>query len=39
MSGSSVTQLVNSLNRDKGPTVYVFRCLHCKGPKFHIDFP
>jgi uncharacterized protein len=38
MSGSSVTRLVNSLNRDKGPTVYVFRCLHCKGPKFHIDF-
>lgn len=39
ISGGAATRLLDSLNRDSGPTIFVFRCLHCEGPKFYIDRP
>lgn len=38
ISGSAATRLLDSLNKDQGPTVYVFRCLKCLAPHFHIDY-
>jgi uncharacterized protein CbrC (UPF0167 family) len=37
ISGSAATRLLDSLNRDSGPTAYIFRCLHCDKHHFHID--
>ena len=37
ISGGAALRMLESLNRDKGPTAYLFRCLHCGEPKFHID--
>ncbi|CAN5541940.1 CbrC family protein [soil metagenome] len=37
ISGGAATRLVDSLNRDKGPTAYVFICRHCNAVKFHVD--
>jgi len=37
ISGGAATRLLDSLNRDKGPTAYVFQCLHCNKHHFHID--
>jgi len=31
--------VVASLDRDKGPTAYLFQCLHCRTHLFHVDFP
>lgn len=39
ISGGAATRLLGSLNRDKGPTVYLFRCLACAQYHFHIDQP
>lgn len=39
ISGSAATRLLDGLHRDHGPTVYVFRCLHCGRHHFHIDRP
>ncbi|HEY2017445.1 MAG TPA: CbrC family protein [Bryobacteraceae bacterium] len=33
------SQLLESLDRDRGPTAYVFQCLHCRRYLFHIDSP
>ena len=33
------SRLVESLNRDNGPTAYVFECLHCHRRLFHVDEP
>ncbi len=38
ISGGAATRLVRSLNRDRGPTAYVFQCLHCSAHRFHIDW-
>jgi uncharacterized protein CbrC (UPF0167 family) len=38
ISGGAATRLLNSLQRDSGPTLYVFRCLNCKRHHFHVDF-
>jgi uncharacterized protein CbrC (UPF0167 family) len=32
-------EMVESLDRDKGPTAYLFQCLHCRTRLFHVDFP
>lgn len=37
ISGGAATRLLNSLARDKGPTAYLFQCLHCETYKFHVD--
>ncbi len=37
ISGGAATRLVDSLNKDKGPTVYVFHCPRCLKHHFHID--
>ena len=39
ISGGAATRMLGSLNRDAGPTAYVFRCLHCERHHFHIDQP
>jgi|SRR5262245_7376294 len=39
ISGGAATRLLNSLQRDRGPTAYVFQCLHCRKYLFHIDQP
>ena len=39
ISGGAATRLFNELSLDKGPTAFVFRCLHCETPHFHIDQP
>lgn len=36
-SGSAATQLLQSLDREGGPTAFVFRCLTCGRPHFHVD--
>lgn len=37
ISGSAATRLLQSLDRDKGPTAYVFGCLHCDAKNAYID--
>jgi len=39
ISGGAATRLLASLDRDAGPTAYLFRCLRCEQPHFHIDGP
>ena len=39
ISGAAATRLLGSLDRNTGPTVYLFRCLVCEEPHFHIDRP
>ena len=39
ISGGAATRLLNSLNLERGPTVYLFRCLKCEAARFHIDGP
>jgi len=38
ISGGAAVRLVNSLDKDRGPTAYIFECLHCQTPRFHIDY-
>ncbi len=37
LSGSAATRFIDSLNRDSGPTVFLFQCLHCQRLRFYID--
>ena len=37
ISGAAARRMLDSLQRDAGPTAYVFRCLHCEGYKTFID--
>ncbi len=39
ISGGAAHQLYRSLNRDKGPTAYVFQCRHCERNLAYIDSP
>jgi uncharacterized protein CbrC (UPF0167 family) len=39
VSGGAATRVLQSLNRDGGPTAYVFKCLHCERNHFHVDGP
>ena len=39
ISGGAATRLLQSLNRDTGPTAYLFRCQACGEYQFHIDQP
>lgn len=39
ISGRAATNLLESLHLDVGPTAYLFECLHCRRPRFHIDEP
>ncbi|HKD23547.1 MAG TPA: CbrC family protein [Rhizomicrobium sp.] len=39
MTGSAATQFYKSLDRERGPTAYVFTCLHCKASLAYIDSP
>ena len=37
ISGGAATRLLQSLNRDSGPTAYLFQCLQCRQHRFYID--
>jgi uncharacterized protein len=37
VSGDAATRLLQSLDRDSGPTAYLFQCLHCRQHRFYID--
>jgi len=39
MAGDEIQELMDSLNRDEGPTAYVFKCLHCGKYLYHVDYP
>jgi uncharacterized protein CbrC (UPF0167 family) len=39
ISGGAATRLLGSLDRDAGPTAYLFRCLHCEQIHCYIDQP
>jgi uncharacterized protein CbrC (UPF0167 family) len=39
ISGGAATRLLASLQKDAGPTAYLFRCLDCEQYHFHIDGP
>jgi uncharacterized protein len=39
ISGSAAARLLNSLQKDQGPTLFLFQCLHCQAYRFHIDEP
>jgi len=39
MGGDEIQDLMDSLNRDEGPTAYVFKCLHCGKYLYHVDYP
>lgn len=37
ISGGAANRLLESLDRDKGPTAYLFRCLHCERHHVYVD--
>jgi uncharacterized protein len=37
ISGGAARRLLDSLDRDKGPTAYLFRCLQCNRHHLYID--
>lgn len=37
ISGGAANQMLRSLNRDQGPTAFVFQCLHCDHQPAYID--
>ncbi|MCP3477328.1 CbrC family protein [Bradyrhizobium sp. CCGUVB1N3] len=37
LSGGAATRFLTSLNRDRGPTAYVFCCRHCDSKLAYID--
>ncbi len=39
ISGGAATHMLGSLNRDTGPTAYLFRCLRCERYHFCVDQP
>ena len=39
ISGGAATRLLESLDRDAGPTVYLFKCLGCGEYQVRIDYP
>ncbi len=39
ITGRAAIDLLESLHLDVGPTAYLFECLHCRRPHFHIDQP
>lgn len=38
ISGGAARRLLDSLDRDAGPTAYLFRCLRCARPHVHLDY-
>ena len=38
ISGAAAVRLLRSLDRDRGPTAYVFSCRHCDNKPAYIDF-
>ena len=37
ISGGAAARLLRSLDRDKGPTAYLFKCAQCGKPHVHVD--
>ena len=38
LSGGAAVRLLNALDRDRGPTAYVFACRHCDAKPAYIDY-
>jgi uncharacterized protein len=38
ISGSAATRLLHALDRDSGPTAYVFACRHCDSQTAYVDY-
>jgi len=38
ISGSAATRTLHALNRDSGPTAYIFQCRHCDAQPAYLDF-
>jgi uncharacterized protein len=38
ISGGAATRMLAALDRDRSPTAYLFRCLHCERYHVHVDF-
>ena len=38
ISGGAATQMLRSLDRDHGPTAYVFACRHCDNKPAYVDY-
>jgi uncharacterized protein len=39
ISGSAATRALHALNRESGPTAYIFQCRHCDAQPVYMDFP
>jgi uncharacterized protein CbrC (UPF0167 family) len=39
ISGGAATRMLQSLHKDKGPTAFLFRCLHCERHHLYVDQP
>jgi uncharacterized protein CbrC (UPF0167 family) len=37
ISGGAATRLLEQLDRDRSPTAFTFRCLHCEGMPVYVD--
>ena len=37
ISGGAATRGLQSLNRDTGPTAFIFKCLHCESQRTYVD--
>ncbi len=38
ISGSAATRFLQALDRDQGPTAYVFACRHCDNKPVYVDY-
>jgi uncharacterized protein len=38
ISGAAATRMLQSLDRDQGPTAYVFACRHCDNKPAYVDY-
>lgn len=36
---NAAEEVFQTLSREQGPTLYVFRCLSCEKHRYHVDFP
>jgi len=39
ISGGAAARMLQSLHKDKGPTAFLFRCLHCERHHIYVDQP
>jgi uncharacterized protein CbrC (UPF0167 family) len=37
ISGGAATRMLGSLDKEQGPTAYIFQCIHCSGYRTFVD--